>query len=237
MLGCISLISCSSGFRITAELSNITSALYLYSTTGPAEVTRTTGTSPSSGRYMPFKRTMRKYLSGLFFIFISCSVGGDKSTSKDSLDEPSDEQEMDYRKEYVLTYSQPINFDTSFNDDRGAHYINFRHYCTMDSALSIPARYNFDTRSNFLTHNFKSELTVLSNKDTIFKKEITKWVFYKFLDSALRSYATLLYPNISVKKDHIEIRYSISIPATDVGISTSIRFDKKGDFTIHKNGM
>ncbi len=61
MISCISLLSFSFIFRITDELWNIKSALYLYSTQRRATVTRTIGTSPSSGRYA-------KYLISIFYM-------------------------------------------------------------------------------------------------------------------------------------------------------------------------
>ena len=74
MLSCRSLLNFSSICRITDELWNINSAIYLYSTTDRAEVTQNIGTSPSSdvGRY--FKVTQsdkiitaaRRYCLDLF---------------------------------------------------------------------------------------------------------------------------------------------------------------------------
>ena len=104
----------------------------------------------------------------------------------------------------------------------------------MDSGLIIPAKYSFDTHKDFVTHNFKSELILLLDKDTLFKKQITKGTFDKLLYSDLRDYATLLYPDFYIKNDSIEIHYSISIPVTDVGIGVTIKFDKKGNYTIEE---
>src|SRR5687767_2855013 len=75
MLSCISLLGCSSRFRITDELWNITSALYLYSTPGRATVTRTIDTSPSSdvGCY-----TMRILILILFFTIFACTPDNGK---------------------------------------------------------------------------------------------------------------------------------------------------------------
>ena len=102
----------------------------------------------------------------------------------------------------------------------------------MDSSILVPAKYNFDTNKDFVTHNFISDLTMLSDKDTIFKKQITKSTFDNLIDNTLKKYATLLFPNFSIGNDSIKIEYTITIPATDVGKSVYIKFDKNGNYRI-----
>ena len=46
------------------------------------------------------------------------------------------------------------------------------------------------------------------------------------------SFAILQYPDIKPLNDSIEVYYSISIPATDIGKGASIKFDRKGNATM-----
>ena len=122
--------------------------------------------------------------------------------------------------------------DTFFIDSGKKFEVIFHYFSTIDSGLTVPAKYNFDTKKDFVTHNFISDLILLSDKDTLFKKQITKSTFDNLLDTSLKKYTTLLYPNFYIKNDSIEIHYSISIPVTDVGIGVNIKFDKKGNYVI-----
>ena len=102
----------------------------------------------------------------------------------------------------------------------------------MDSALTIPAKYDFDTHTDFVTSNFKSNIILIRTQDTILNMSIDKSIFKKLLYPELDSLGTLLFPNLILSKDTIEIHYSITIPITDVGIHAVIKFDKNGDYII-----
>jgi hypothetical protein len=182
-----------------------------------------------------------------YFIIIpllSCSPGSQetntqvdstKSVSKTDTIQQDEEEEVDFRKEFISLYQKPVLIDTFFIDNGEKYELIFHHFSTMDNGLMVPARYNFDTNKDFTTHNFVSDLTVLSDKDTVFKKHITKAIFNSMLDTLdtpLNKYATLLYPYLDINNDTIQIHYSISIPVTDVGIGVDIKFDRKGNYII-----
>ncbi len=179
----------------------------------------------------------------ILFTLLSCSSAQNKSSPKvdaktfySKIDTTHTEEmsEPDFRKEFIATYLKPISIDTSFINNGKNYRVLFRHFCTMDSGLRVPAKYNFDTKKDFVTHNFISKMVLFSNKDTLFKKQITKAMFDNLLDTSLKNYATLLYPNFYIKNDSIEIDYSISIPVTDIGVGVQIKFDKKGNYTIRE---
>lgn len=109
-----------------------------------------------------------------------------------------------------------------------------RHYCTFDSGLTVPARYNEDIRRDFVTHHFRSRITLLADSDTVFSKHLDKYTFNRLLFPALRSYATLLSPELTLQQDSIQLRYSISIPVTDVGIGATITFAPDGQYSIRE---
>ncbi len=161
-----------------------------------------------------------------------------KATEKTgTIQQKDDESEVDFRRDFISLYQKPVFIDTTFVDDDKTYEVIFHHFSKMDKGLVVPAKYNFDTNKDFVTHNFVSDLPVLLNKDTLFKKHITKSTFHNLLDTLdipLKRYATLLYPNLTIKKGCVEIHYSISIPVTDVGIGVDIRFDKKGNYVFEQ---
>jgi hypothetical protein len=174
----------------------------------------------------------------------SCSSPGKRSESvkKDSLKvldivaseatTDSEAVEPNYRKEFIEGYSKILTMDTTFFINSKTYRVHLRHYCTWDNDLVVPAKYNYDTNSDFRTHNFESELTVLEGIDTSVKKVITKDDFRAILYPELEQHATLLFGNLKVENESIEVFYSISIPVTDLGIGAALAFDMKGKFTI-----
>jgi hypothetical protein len=193
---------------------------------------------------------MRLLIPFAFFSLLGCSSGQNKldvqtDTTKTSIriDTPKasakidttteyDNGQVEAREDLIASYEKPIFIDTFFVDNGKKFEVFFHYWCTMDSSILVPAKYNFDTNKDFVTHNFISDLVVLSDKDTMFKKRITKSTFDTFLDNSLRKYATLFDPNFYIKNDSIQIDYSISIPVTDVGVGVNIKFDKKGKQVI-----
>src|SRR5438270_14098246 len=59
------------------------------------------------------------------------------------------------RKEYINSYRKTMVIDTSFVNHEETYRIVFKHYCTFDSSIVVPATYNFDTNGSFTTHNFQ----------------------------------------------------------------------------------
>jgi hypothetical protein len=176
----------------------------------------------------------------LLILFAACTQSPQKLASKDTLITPksidtTEEFEPDLkqiRQQFIDSYNMPLVIDTFFKVGNRKFNILFNHYCTQDNALVIPAKYNFDTNKDFKTHNFMSMLILMADNDTIFKKQIEKSLFNKILNPEERSYGTLLYPNLNLENDSITIRYSISIPVTDIGVPAEIKFDTSGQYRI-----
>jgi hypothetical protein len=178
--------------------------------------------------------------------FLSCSSGQVKMAAvpQDTLKKAGasitsdttdvEEAEPDYRQEYISRYSKDVQVDTTFSFGEVTYQVHVKHYCTWDSALVVPAKYNFDTKLDFRTHNFQTELSVIANGDTAYKKIITKQDFAPLLYAALKSYATLQEPTLNIRHDSVRLFYSISIPVTDVAIGAAIQFDRKGNFTLEQ---
>lgn len=189
---------------------------------------------------------MRLTVYFIFLILISCSPSPQKKRSQSNALKPYlktntspqvEEKVVDFRQSFISLYKKPILVDTAFYYKGEKYRVIFHHFCTMDNDLVVPAKYNFDTKKDFVTHNFVSDLIVLSYKDTVFKKHITKSTFNNLLDTIdlpLKQYGTLLYPTLSIKNDSIQIHYNISIPVTDVGIGVDIKFDRAGNYVIEQ---
>lgn len=140
--------------------------------------------------------------------------------------------EFDHRKEYLESYHQPENWDTSFSDNGRNYRLLFQHFCTWDSSITVPAKYNFDTNEDFVTHSFASQLHLLSGGDTLFGKRIEKQLFDSLLEPSWIHHAIIHGPVLDQLRDTITIRYSIGIPVTDLGRSVSIQIDRQGNHWI-----
>ncbi len=154
----------------------------------------------------------------------------EKSNVNDSNQaDTSPKEEMKSLKE---SYSKVFNVDTAFSIGGISYKFKLKHYCTMDSAIKIPAGYNFDSHQPYVTHNFVTDVIFLKGYDTVRKMQVTKNTFRTFLWSPLDSFGSLLPPNVNIIGDTVGLDYSISIPATDVGIGVTINFDNKGNYYI-----
>ena len=177
-------------------------------------------------------KTFISYL--ILFAIIGCTSPKKERTKEDATNdmsspEPSPKEIM---KQLAESYSMTFSIDTEFTIQNKKYELKLRHFCTMDNGLKIPAKYNFDTHSEFITHNFESTFLLLKGQDTIANKTIDKNLFRALLSPELDSFATISFPNFRLSNDSIELDYSISIPATDVGVPATIKFDRSGKFTI-----
>ncbi|PVD51932.1 hypothetical protein DC498_12880 [Terrimonas sp.] len=177
----------------------------------------------------------------IYSTLLGCSTGQPNSDNKtdstkhiEKIDTTDFVQQSidELRNEFLSQYSKPILIDTSFIDSDIKYQVLFRHESSNDSGIVVPARYDFDTHKDFVTYNLISELTLLSDNDTLFHTTITKSLFDRLLSTELRQHATLLYPNFYIANDTIKLHYSISIPTTDVGIGATIKFAKNGSYII-----
>jgi hypothetical protein len=174
-------------------------------------------------------------------LFFSCTNNASKSYTKNDtslvkikkqLVKSNHNHELDSALEdYLKGYKTPYTKDTSFLVGNDTLRIKIKHYCLLDSAISLPERYltiyNLDS---FITHNFESKIQLIKNEMLILNTIVKKESFAQFLNPELAKYGVLLYPGVRKEDDRIFIDYSISIPLTDVGIPVNIEL--KGDGTI-----
>jgi hypothetical protein len=137
------------------------------------------------------------------------------------------------REEYISNYKKIELIDTSFIDKNGdnIHFIS-KYYCTFDKSLKIPKDYVWeDTSKNFITHNYANDLLVVINNDTVFNKTIHKNEFKNHLENHLKKYAVIMSPKFEYD-NKIILRYSLSIPITDLGTSATLTIKKNGKYII-----
>lgn len=172
---------------------------------------------------------MKKLIYLLFstIVYLGCNntSGGSQANTNDSTIEVNkkasneDSELSQIVKDYIQLYKSPFLLDSSYFLGNDTIRISLKHACLMDSSIVIPKKYvGIYGLDSFITNNFLSSITVEKNHNVIMERKISKDDFRKFLDPNLKLYGVLLYPSIKSFPDSIEIRYSLSIPLTDVGI-------------------
>ena len=129
----------------------------------------------------------------------------------------------------IRRYNIPYNLDTFFLIGKDTFEINLHHYCTFDSAISLPKGYlEYYKLKSFVTHDFVTKVQVTKNNIPLLTKLVTKKDFDSLLYESLRQYAILFDPHLKLEKDTFRIYYGISIPLTDLGIPAKISIAKNG---------
>ncbi|MCW3467949.1 hypothetical protein [Chitinophaga nivalis] len=120
-------------------------------------------------------------------------------------------------KTYQQNYDAAIKIDTAFVFKESKVKVDFQYYCLHDSSLRLPAKYTeMYGIKDFVTHQFESTLKVRINDQPVLEI-IRKKMFEDTIPVALKKYGVLLYPVLTIGKDHVAIDYSLAIPLTDVG--------------------
>jgi hypothetical protein len=194
---------------------------------------------PSPGRCAPFMFKTFLYITCLTFVGClnpkaenSKAITDNKSQilkSDTSFEEPDPGK---LYNEMIKNYSTVKTLDTIYEFNNDTFKVNLKYYCTYDSGLHIPAKYNFFNHMAFVSHNYKTIAVILKNQDTIFNSQIDKQQFKDYLYPELDSFAVLFEPELSFKQDTTLLDFSISIPVTDVGIGLVMKIDPKGNYKI-----
>jgi len=159
------------------------------------------------------------------------------SPARDSRDHPidtsGDEQEGEsldsIYSQYVALYKHPYVIDSSFVIGGDRFHFYLKHFCLMDSAIRLPKRYtDIYKMDSFVTHNFTTELKMEMNNSVLYEKTVHKVDFNSFLFPEEKKYGVLLSPDFRRSDDTIRLRYSISIPLTDVGVGVTMMISKNG---------
>lgn len=186
------------------------------------------------------------YLFAISLMVTSCTDAtstttnnGADSIKKETAADRDVYQEEQEIKKMISNMSQlcenAITMDTSFMVGKDSILVVFSHSCTGDS-FPIPARYLEPYHlDHFMAYPLRSEIIVEKNRKRILYTKITKDDFISLLDHSLNKYGVLLYPDLEISGDTINISYSISIPLTDVGIGVRATILIDGNIHFGRN--
>jgi hypothetical protein len=161
-------------------------------------------------------------------------------------DRPDSEQEtpsqMEEKKRLESTYDKTQSIDTIIKVDKKNYRLILNYYCLRDSVIIVPATYDLEDHPprKWKTHPFAASVWLLNEQDTIFKKSFTAVDFYPFFKDNfggnLKSFGSILMPEVSHNRENnLKVNYSISIPATDIGIGMSLIVKTNGNYKIIEN--
>ena len=141
----------------------------------------------------------------------------------------------DILNDYIQGYQKKTVFDSMYVVNSDTFQVVFRHYCLLDSGITVPLKYvSLYGLNQFVTHNFESRLIIKKNSKEIVDRKFIKKQFDDYLDEPLKKYGVLLYPEITVESNHLEINYSVSIPLTDIGTRIEMIVGNEGEIEIKK---
>ena len=143
------------------------------------------------------------------------------------------------RKRLEGTYDNVEVIDTVFDSGKERISLRVKYYCLKDSNIVIPKRYyDAENPTDFVTHPFAADVVFIRGTDTLLNKQFTAKEFYPFFKDpfvgALKKYGSLLEPGVWHRdnEDSFDVSYSLSIPATDLGIPVGVIIQKNGDYKI-----
>lgn len=135
----------------------------------------------------------------------------------------------DYERETKDT----LKIDTTLQRDGHNLHVQWQHYSLRDSALHLPDRYTEALHlENYVAHNFVSALKIEKDGVKVIDTLIRKEMLSAKMQPVLNKYAALLYPNIDFLEDGLAVRYSVSIPLTDVGESHTVFCSYTGELDV-----
>ncbi|SDF63147.1 hypothetical protein [Chitinophaga filiformis] len=133
-------------------------------------------------------------------------------------EEDFEPQELeDIYNEYTR-YDDTLSVDTSYSFKGKQIRVKFRHYCLYDSSLAIPDVYTkIYGIKDFVSNTYQSKLEVSVDDNEMIDTIITRDIFYSDNLPALKNYGVLRSGSVNFNEDSFEVRYSLSIPLTDIG--------------------
>ncbi|ATL49583.1 hypothetical protein COR50_21730 [Chitinophaga caeni] len=145
----------------------------------------------------------------------------------------NDEELITFVKTFEKLLLDTVVVDSVFDVGSDKITFSFKHYANQAKTMLIPDKY---TRVYGLSHykvpEFVSSIQLSRNSSIILDTILQKPIFYKILPVELIEYGAMLYPVISFEEDGLVIKYSISIPLTDIGKKAILRMDYLGRLAI-----
>lgn len=163
-------------------------------------------------------------------------------------DRPDSEQDStspaEERKKLAKTCNDVSIIDSTFISNQDTLHFHLKYYCLKDQKITVPKTYASDMKNprDYTTYAFASDILLVRNKDTVLMKQFKASDFYPFFEDNfggnLKKYGSILMPELARErkdKSKIILGYSISIPATDIGIGLSLEILNNGKYKVVKN--
>jgi hypothetical protein len=183
---------------------------------------------------------MQKLLVVFLIMFLS-SCGEKPKTTASFVNAGSDSSILSIeavRRNYERSYIQPTTFSGLDEGKRGEEIrIAGKYYCVLNSELSIPEKLIPDNKQEFKTHEFATDILIISNRDTILRKTITVKDFNGNIPSNLSEYGVLSEPvfiGYNEKDDQFDFHFGISIPLTNIAVSRIAGIKRDGELVIRE---
>jgi hypothetical protein len=139
------------------------------------------------------------------------------------------------RARLIASYDSVISIDTTLIIGSDTMNISFRHHCLFDSAIEVSEEYYYG-KNGLVSHNFASELVIKQQDSVLQLIPIKKEDFNvdDILTEELLTKGSLLFGAFRGVNENgvIEVHYSITIPATDIGIGVSALINKEGELNV-----
>lgn len=141
-------------------------------------------------------------------------------TVKDTI--PASDEEPSYDDvllELVNSYSKSTMIDTFYVVGNDTFSIKLKYYCTRDNAIIVPIKYAWgDKKEALKTHNFNIDIEVSKNRVKAYVATLDRSFCDKYIElKDLKSFGTIYYPKIKLKKEKIIVSFNYSIPLSDIG--------------------
>ncbi len=142
------------------------------------------------------------------------------------------------RNNYEKSYSQPTTF-SGLDEGKPGEEIRVagKYYCVLNNELSIPEKLIPDNKQEFITHDFATDILIISTKDTILRKTITIKDFKGSVSANLSEYGVISEPvfiGYNEKEDQFDFHFGISIPLTNTAVSRIAGIKRNGDLVIRE---
>jgi hypothetical protein len=180
---------------------------------------------------------MHKWL--ILFLIILTSCGEKPKATASLINAKGDSSILSIeavRRNYEKSYTQPTTF-SGLDEGKPGEEIRIagRYYCVLNNELSIPEKLIPDNRQEFKTHQFATDILIISNKDTILQKTITVKDFKGNISSSLSEYGVMSEPvflGYNEKTDQFDFHFRISIPLTNTAVSRIAGIKRNGELAI-----
>lgn len=99
------------------------------------------------------KRPITRTVSDTVFVAVSTADDQDPEENIDTV-----------FNQFIASYKQPYMVDSVFRIGGDAFELRLKHYCLMDSAITVPGKYvEMYKLDSFVTHNFVTEISLGRN--------------------------------------------------------------------------